>query len=171
MPKLLHGLVFVWSLNAYALEPVSDADIDQTWLNHQLHNISVTDTEFDCLARNLWHEARHEPVEGQVAVLQVVLNRTQHENYPNSICGVVYQKTRQTCQFSWTCQQPRQPKTLEITWLRTQQLVREFLQGHYRQYQEKYRETLNYHAYYVNPRWNLKPLQRVGAHIFYWPPK
>ncbi len=44
-----------------------------------------------CLAEAIYFEARSEPEEGQAAVAQVVLNRVMHENYPDTVCGVVYQ--------------------------------------------------------------------------------
>jgi len=59
----------------------------------------------DCLADAIYYEAGNEPVEGQRAVAQVVLNRVRHPAYPNSVCGVVYQGAarRTGCQFSFVC--------------------------------------------------------------------
>ena len=47
--------------------------------------------ELDCLARNIYWEARSEPVEGMIAVAQVTLNRVAHKSFPDDICDVVYQ--------------------------------------------------------------------------------
>ena len=81
---------------------------------------------FLCLAMNVYHEAKNQPFEGQVAVAQVVINRVRDERFPNTICEVVEQgptyeswKTRNDaslsekervywpvknrCQFSWYC--------------------------------------------------------------------
>ena len=78
---------------------------------------------FLCLAMNVYHEAKNQPFEGQVAVAQVVLNRVEDKRFPNTICEVVEQgpvyeswKTRNDdtldpiywpvknrCQFSWYC--------------------------------------------------------------------
>ena len=44
-----------------------------------------------CLALNIYHEARNQPVTGQIAVSEVVLNRVLDEEYPDNICDVVYQ--------------------------------------------------------------------------------
>tara|TARA_B100001105_G_C22278418_1_gene394190 strand:- start:348 stop:884 length:537 start_codon:yes stop_codon:yes gene_type:complete len=85
-----------------------------------------------CMALNVYYEARGEGWKGKTAVAHVVLNRAEHEKYPNSICGVVLQaKTwkdrviRDRCQFSWYCdgkvdlpqlqykQDPRQGKVIE----------------------------------------------------------
>ena len=53
----------------------------------------LTDKDVDCLARNIFYEAGSEPIEGKVAVGMVTINRTQDERYPQSICGVVRQRT------------------------------------------------------------------------------
>jgi N-acetylmuramoyl-L-alanine amidase len=76
----------------------------------------VVDTDqMICLATNIYHEARGESVNGKFAVGNVTLNRVNHKNYPNTICGVVYQASykenwkgkmvprRHKCQFSWFC--------------------------------------------------------------------
>ena len=66
-----------------------------------------------CLAQNMYFEAGNQPVAGKIAVSQVVINRTNHMNYPSTICGVVYDAKyrenwkgnfvpiRHQCQFSW----------------------------------------------------------------------
>ncbi|MBV9969633.1 MAG: cell wall hydrolase, partial [Xanthobacteraceae bacterium] len=57
-----------------------------------------------CLADAIYFEARGEPVRGQIAVAQVVMNRVFSRYYPNSVCGVVYQSSsRRACQFSFAC--------------------------------------------------------------------
>ena len=66
-----------------------------------------------CLALNIYHEARDQPIEGQVAVAQVVMERVKSNKYPNSICEVVMQgptyswsinyPIKHRCQFSWYC--------------------------------------------------------------------
>lgn len=49
------------------------------------------DKQVDCLAHAIYHEARGESAEGQLAVAHVVLNRVQSGQFANSVCGVVYQ--------------------------------------------------------------------------------
>lgn len=64
--------------------------------------VGETDRDFDrsvrCLAANIYHEARGESYTGQVAVANVVMNRVQSKRWPNTVCGVVFQRY----QFSWT---------------------------------------------------------------------
>ena len=59
---------------------------------------TVDSKQHECLAMNIYHEARGERMEGQIAVAQVTLNRAAHEEWPSTICDVVYQPK----QFSWT---------------------------------------------------------------------
>lgn len=54
-------------------------------------NSAYSEEDLDLLARLVHSEARGEPYEGKVAVAAVVLNRTNHEDFPSSIEGVVYE--------------------------------------------------------------------------------
>lgn len=64
---------------------------------NDFHGDPLLKSEFECMAQNLYHEARGESIKGLIAVASVVLNRTQAPNFPDTICEVVYQKY----QFSW----------------------------------------------------------------------
>ena len=46
---------------------------------------------FDCLAQNIYFEARSESQAGMIAVAQVTMNRVKHPRYPNTVCEVVKQ--------------------------------------------------------------------------------
>lgn len=52
----------------------------------------VLANDVNCLAVTIYHESRGEPLAGQYAVAYVVLNRTEDENFPHTICEVVRQK-------------------------------------------------------------------------------
>ena len=56
-----------------------------------------------CLALNIYFEARSEPIQGQIAVAEVTLNRVASEKHPDTICGVVKQSNKNGCAFSWYC--------------------------------------------------------------------
>ena len=47
--------------------------------------------EVNCLALNIYHEARNQPFMGKLAVGYVTLNRVNSDEFPNTICGVVKQ--------------------------------------------------------------------------------
>jgi len=125
--------------------------------------------QVDCLAENIYHEARSEPVDGQIAVALVTLNRVNDERFPKDICGVVKQKTkiqeRTVCQFSWYCMPVRLNKNSEyyqeamkhaLHVYANHELIDDFTRG-----------SLFYHADYVNPGWKLLRTVVIGRHIFY----
>src|SRR5215510_4327092 len=58
----------------------------------------ISEDELGCLVENVYHEARGEDALGQAAVAYVTLNRVRSPDYPDTICGVVWQPG----QFSWT---------------------------------------------------------------------
>ena len=75
----------------------------------------IDPVELECLALNIYHEARGESQAGKLAVAHVTLNRVEHHKYPDTICGVVTQgrhyvnwkgntmPVKHKCQFSWYC--------------------------------------------------------------------
>lgn len=163
---------------------VSKPDLLEEFLRPVTTERSWTEQERKCLAKNIWHEARNEPEEGQIAVAVVTLNRVFHEDFPKDVCSVVYQRTQvvryqrmaknmlrqatiTVCQFSWTCQPVKPPRLEDPRWLATLNLVDQFIQGEFEHLKLKYQEVYNYHAWYVNPRWNLKFFTKTGQHLFY----
>ena len=60
--------------------------------------------QVECLAQNMYFESGHESEKGQIAVGMVTMNRVKSGEYPTTICGVVKQKVKSTCQFSWYCE-------------------------------------------------------------------
>lgn len=79
---------------------------------------SPPDRQMRCLAQAIYWEARNQPFQGQVAVAQVVLNRREDARFPDSLCGVVFQRTERGCQFEWVCtlgrRQPRDVRAWEL---------------------------------------------------------
>lgn len=65
---------------------------DQTETYSNRWNITLTEEEIELLARIVWLEANGEPVEGQEAVVEVVLNRMVSELYPDTLYDVLSQK-------------------------------------------------------------------------------
>lgn len=63
----------------------------------------VSDADHTCLSLAIYHEARGENAKGQAAVGWVVRNRLGDPRYPKTICGIVQQGSRYSCQFSWYC--------------------------------------------------------------------
>ena len=139
---------------------------------------SDANNEAFCLAQNMYFEAGNQPLAGKIAVSQVVINRTQHMNYPTDICGVVYQAkwsenwkgnmipTRNQCQFSWFCDGKSDDPEDSKTWLKCLTLARNILQGEYGDITEG---ATHYHSVYVNPYWadSLNETVTINEHIFY----
>lgn len=121
-----------------------------------------------CLTQAIYYEAALEPTEGQEAVAQVVLNRVRDPNYPNSVCGVVFQGAERVtgCQFSFTCDGALSKAPAAWAWNRAKRVAEQALAG---RVAVSVGTATHYHADYVHPWWapTLNKLTQIGAHIFY----
>ena len=121
-----------------------------------------------CMTQAIYYEAAREPVRGQQAIAQVVLNRVRHPAYPKSICGVVYQgSARPTgCQFTFTCDGALRWAPQPALWRQAQEVARRALAGFV---DKDVGSATHYHAAYVVPYWapTLVKMTQVGQHIFY----
>lgn len=118
--------------------------------------------QMECMAKNLYFEAAKEPFEGKLAVAQVTMNRTNHPNFPKTICEVVYQKG----QFSWV-DEKRKPITSKYAWEECMIIAKKALTQtilHDTIYKTK---SMYFHNNQVNPAWNLRYVARIGNHLFY----
>lgn len=121
-----------------------------------------------CLAQAVYFEGRGEPLLGQVAIAEVVLNRVASQRYPSTACGVVFQNQhlKNRCQFSFACDgKTDRPKDLRA-WERSLKVVSLVMAG---ERSGVARQATHYHASYVSPRWrnHLNKVGEVGRHIFY----
>ena len=129
------------------------------------------ESEIRCLAKNIYYEAGNESFDGKLAVAQVSVNRMRSGKFPDTICGVVKQKThwqgRTVCQFSWFCTaKGRAPapinsenyqESLEIA-------KRVLLEG---LGLRQLKDALYFHATHVTPNWGKPKVAKIGNHIFY----
>lgn len=127
---------------------------------------ALADTQqIECLARNAYFEARGEGRAGIEAVTHVVINRTKQPKWPSTPCGVVYQRTRGSCQFSWVC--TRNSIRDQRLYAYCRDLVaRIYLQRPY----DPTRGATFFHGISVPGYWfrnNLRVTYRSGGHIFY----
>jgi spore germination cell wall hydrolase CwlJ-like protein len=129
--------------------------------------------ELECLAKNLYYEARGEGFRGMMAVGTVTMNRVESGKFPNTVCAVVYEKTfnkgKRTCQFSWVCQPNviNSKKNLDLYREAVAIAARILYTG---DRLHKVSNALFFHADYVNPRWrNMRHVATIGRHIFYEP--
>lgn len=142
---------------------------DHKWAAEPLPKATFSAKQQKCLAEGIYFEARGEPVKGQAAVAQVILNRVRNPTYPNSVCGVVYQNKhwRNRCQFSFACDNIKDRTSDKPRWSTAKFVARETSHG--RIWQKQVGSSTHYHATYVNPKWahKMKRVGRIGLHIFY----
>jgi Cell Wall Hydrolase len=122
----------------------------------------------DCLAATIFYEAGAEAVAGQMAVVQVVLNRTRHPAYPHTVCGVVFQghERRTGCQFSYTCDGSMVRRPSNVSWERFRALSRAMLGG---LVYAPVGTATHYHTDWVLPKWSasLDKVRAEGTHLFF----
>jgi len=142
---------------------------DHKWALNPLPKNSYSAAQRRCLAVGVYFEARGEPVKGQRAVAQVILNRVKNPAYPKSICSVVYQNKhkRNRCQFSFACDGIRDRIKSPKHWKVAQNVANDAIDG--KVWLSAIGSSSHYHADYVWPRWrrSMKRLKKVGRHIFY----
>jgi spore germination cell wall hydrolase CwlJ-like protein len=119
--------------------------------------------ELKCLAQAVYFEARGEPLDGQLAVAEVVINRAVSGLYPADYCEVV----TQPAQFSFV-RRGRIPQADESSsaWRRAiavAQIAQQDL------WESKANDALYFHATYVRPGWARQKTQlaQIDTHIFY----
>lgn len=113
-----------------------------------------------CMAENVYHEARGESLRGKKAIAAVTMNRVKSDIYPDTVCSVVYQHG----QFSWVRKKPKIKGKIpdEIY-----SIARQYVLSYSRKLDLTNGAT-SYHATYVSPRWkNLRRITKIGKHIFY----
>ncbi len=124
-----------------------------------------------CLAEAVYFEARGEAVRGQIAVAQVVMNRTFSGFYPNTVCGVVYQNKHRhlACQFTFACDNIADVVREPDMWDRAQKIAKAMLDGQL--WLPEVDKSTHYHAYWVRPSWvsEMKKMYKFGVHTFYRP--
>ena len=120
-----------------------------------------------CMALNVFFEARTEPLLGQLAVMEVTMNRVASDSYPDTICDVVWQKK----QFSWTHDgkhdDPTRMSYLDRqAWRDVVVLADNFLNGNT---ETPSSGATMYHADYTTPYWatSYELVGVVGSHKFY----
>ena len=119
--------------------------------------------ELQCLAGAVYFESRGEPLDGQLAVAEVVINRSEDHRWPGSYCGVVYQRA----QFSFV-KNGRMPriKTGSAAWKRAQAIARIAHRG---LWNSAASDAVYFHAHYVRPSWSRRKtaVATIDTHVFY----
>ena len=118
-----------------------------------------------CLAATIYFEARGEPLDGQVAVAKVVMNRVESPNYPNTVCGVVTQKRKSVCAFSFNCDKINLSVQDSRAWTNAVRIASLVYRG---KLKDPTKGATHYHATYVYPQWAEGAVAvAIGNHLFY----
>jgi spore germination cell wall hydrolase CwlJ-like protein len=124
-----------------------------------------------CLAENVYHEGRGEPLAGQLAIAEVTMNRVASPLFPDTICEVVHEKRwdairkRYVGAFSWTeLASLRRPRG--EAW---EQAVAIAVAVYDEREPPSVDGALFYHARYIKPAWakTKRPIAQIGNHVFY----
>jgi spore germination cell wall hydrolase CwlJ-like protein len=121
---------------------------------------AASNNELRCLAVGVYYEAKGEPLSGQLAVADVILNRTTSGRFPGTVCGVLTQHG----QFSFVRhgQLPSPPacaawrKAMAVAQVAQKSLWDNPIEG-----------ALYFHARYVSPGWKRPLVGTIGHHVFY----
>lgn len=136
----------------------------------------LSPAEHDCLAKNIYFEARNQSETGMIAVSHVVLNRVESNKFPNHICDVITQAKRTSsgklirhrCQFSWYCDGLSDYPRNKQSWEQAKRVALEAYQLHSAGWDVTNGSTY-YHAKNVNPHWAsaFNYVSQIDDHLFY----
>ena len=117
--------------------------------------------ELHCLAGAIYFEAKSESLAGQLAVGRVVVARAKSGRFPNSYCGVVFQRS----QFSFVRGSSMPAIAKKSAQWRNAVAIAQI--AHAGTWQSQTEGALFFHATYVSPGWKLKRVGRIDGHVFY----
>jgi spore germination cell wall hydrolase CwlJ-like protein len=118
------------------------------------------DEELRCLAAGVYYESKSEPLAGQLAVAEVILNRTKSGRFPKSVCSVLTQRG----QFSFVRAGSVPTPPANAQWrkaLAVAEVARKDL------WDSPAADALYFHARHSKASWNRPRVASVGNHIFY----
>jgi len=129
------------------------------------------ENEIECLAKNLYFEARSEVTAGVIAVGQVTLNRVKDPRFPGTVCDVVTQgkvengqPVKNRCQFSWYCDGLADKVRDESSYERVFKIAILLLIADFPDITDG---ALFYHNNTVSPGWKRRKIVVIGNHVFY----
>ena len=129
------------------------------------------ENDLQCLAENIYFEARGEPLEGQYAVAEVTLNRTRAQHFPHTVCAVVHEmrwdpsRKRNVADFSWTELGDMSPDD-GPAWKRAMDVANAVYDDLHDPIAPG---ALFYHSTRVRPGWakTRTAIATIGNHVFY----
>lgn len=160
-PVAQHAVATDTSVPAFAAEDDGASKKPLSVLVDAYAGSETDNGEMECLAGAIYFESKGEPLVGQLAVAEVIINRSRSGRYPSTLCGVV----KQPSQFSFVRGGRIPPirkdnaswrKAVAIAHIAMNDLA-----------DSPVPTALSFHATRVSPGWNMKRMARVGNHIFY----
>lgn len=147
---------------AAADDAAPDADAPRparlaTLVSQTMDTATRVSGDTECLARAVYFESRGEPLEGQLAVAQVILNRLASGKYASTVCGVINQRG----QFSFN---PAKAPADSRDW-RTAKAIAAIAMGD--DWTSIAPQATAFHATRVNASWNMRKVSTIGNHVFY----
>ena len=148
------------------VQPIPNADPDDAEFNSLSAVVAAQDapvsldSELNCLAVGIYYESKSEPLAGQLAVAEVILNRTTSGRFPRSVCSVI----KQPGQFSFVRGGKLPTPPANAQWrkaLAVAQVAQKDL------WDSPVPQALYFHARYVKPSWKRARVGTVGNHVFY----
>ena len=154
-----------------AAEPVSSAAPIARALPHEVivadlstlvearsHDVGKIDDDTRCLAKVVHHEAGNQSLKGQLAVAEVIVNRTRSQRFPTTYCAVANQRGQffHTARYSVAEDSARWRTAVAVARLAQSSGAPHVVPG-----------ALFFHAAYVHPGWRRKLLVRIGDQVFY----
>ena len=162
------------SIAVFETESTAETSYQEEQIIRYSQLTEIDRKQVECLAQNIYYEARGEDKDGHIAVALVTMNRSLSKLYPNNLCHVVREKLGKTCQFTWWCDSELRSKATTYNYTREERKVynniRELAMHIYVNHDHIEDFTggaIFYHANYVNPRWKYKKTAQIGNHIFY----
>ena len=176
--------------------PNTDVVNSQLFLEDKQIDLELySQDDIDCLATNMYFEARSDGYAGMYATSLVVMNRVVDNRYPNTVCEVVKQgpvreswKTRDNptiatkdrvffpvknkCQFSWYCDGKADNMYDEASLNTAKEIAKIVLSDFAKNGAVDITEgSTHYHTVAINPYWansrGMMKITQVGTHVFY----
>lgn len=151
---------------AFLASGEADVRYSRDWLS--ANSVAEGGEQWRCLAEALYFEARGESVKGQFAVAEVILNRVDSGNYPDSICDVINQGTglKYQCQFTYTCDGHAEVIGEPVAFRQVGRVANLMVNGAKRTLTSG---ATHYHTKAVSPRWarTYPRTATIGSHHFY----
>ena len=144
-----------------AAAPELDRDADLPTLVAELRSSDAGSREMECLAAGIYFESKSEPLAGQLAVGQVIANRSESGRFASTYCGVLFQRG----QFSFVRGHSWPHISKDGRQWQTAVAIAKIVDQDLKE--SSVADALFFHARRVHPGWHLKRVASIGNHIFF----